>query len=265
MVVLVEVDLVRHCNYKCAKCCHFTPLVKEPWFKDLGSFEIEMRRVSEIICKEISGLSLIGGEPFLHPQVEQFARIARKYLPYTDIFYTTNGSLLHKLTDEQIQVINDADAEIRMSRHVPDLDVSEVAKKFKHFSSFDVNEMYTLSMDLSGSQDAEESFYLCDQAYHNTAHEGLSGYGCLNLKDGILYPCATAANWPTFECYFHTNIEAFKPENCGIDIFRHTPEEIEEWVTHPHECCKYCDVKTRQASVTAGHAWSKKNIKEWVN
>ena len=263
MINLVEFDLVRHCNFNCAKCCHFTPLVKTPWFKDLREFELEIRRVAEIISED-GAISLIGGEPFLHPQAEQFARITRQYLPYINIFYTTNGSMLHRLTDEQIQVINDAYAEVRMSVYPYNVDISEVSKKINLFTTNTISEMYNLSMDLSGSQDATKSFYACDQAYHNLEHVGNTGYGCLNLKDGILYPCATAANFDNFKNYFHVDIKEFYPENCGIDIFRHTAEEIEDWVSHPHDCCKYCNVEARHNSLSPEYNRSQKSIKEWT-
>ena len=69
MLGLIEFDIVKQCNFNCAKCCHFTPLYEGAWFKDLGEFEREIKRVAEFLHPQ-GAISLIGGEPFLHPQVE---------------------------------------------------------------------------------------------------------------------------------------------------------------------------------------------------
>lgn len=70
--------------------------------------------------------------------------------------------MLNRLTDEQIDIINEAEAEVRMSVYPYDVDVTEVSKKLKYFSAIPIDTMYNLSMDLSGSQNPNETWESCD-------------------------------------------------------------------------------------------------------
>ena len=104
MIGFIAIDLVRHCNLGCAKCCHFTPLHTEEWYKDLDSFEVEIKRLKEIVSPTCT-FNLVGGEPFLHPDVEKFPGIIRKYIPDAYIFYLTNGTQLNNLSDKSASII----------------------------------------------------------------------------------------------------------------------------------------------------------------
>ena len=52
MLRYLETHITDHCNLKCASCLHFSCLVDKPYFKDLQSFELEAKRISEICGKD---------------------------------------------------------------------------------------------------------------------------------------------------------------------------------------------------------------------
>ncbi|MDR0644388.1 MAG: radical SAM protein [Treponema sp.] len=92
-----ETHIVEHCNLNCSSCCHFSPLAHKEYL-DPSVFENDCKRISEL-TKELRYLRLLGGEPLLHPQINDFFDIARKHFPGSPIQLTTNGILLPKMPD----------------------------------------------------------------------------------------------------------------------------------------------------------------------
>ena len=93
---IISYHLVDHCNLNCSGCNHFSPLAQKR-FADIDKFEKNLLRLNSLI--NITELNLMGGEPLLHPQINDFIKIARKYLPSTKIDIKTNGILLNKMQD----------------------------------------------------------------------------------------------------------------------------------------------------------------------
>lgn len=87
------IHLVGECNLKCKGCDHMAPLA-EGEYLSLEDFEKDFERLSYVTNKNVSRIGLMGGEPLLHPQVEKFFAIARKYFPDTTIQLVTNDILL---------------------------------------------------------------------------------------------------------------------------------------------------------------------------
>jgi hypothetical protein len=112
----LEFYIVNGCNLKCEFCCHLNPYRKgfipldelECWFKD-WSKKLMPRRVN-----------LLGGEPFLHPQLVEVATVARKYWAESEIHITTNGLLLPNLTDEKLNALQKLNIRINISAHKND-------------------------------------------------------------------------------------------------------------------------------------------------
>lgn len=71
----LETHLCDHCNLNCKSCTHFCPLVTEPTFTDLEQYTKDIRTLSKKLA--IRTIRLMGGEPLLHPQVNDFIRVTR--------------------------------------------------------------------------------------------------------------------------------------------------------------------------------------------
>jgi len=235
----LETHIVDHCNLRCNGCSHFSSIA-EPYYKDLGDFEKEMGRISNLF--NLHTLRIMGGEPTLHPYAMSFCEAARSILPDTKIVFVTNGILYDKIDWDFLR-----------------LQAVEVCVSNYHLGNYKVTgndfywdekgQMYNISLDLEGKQNADESFSRCD----------LSTNKWWFLKDGKIYPCCIGANIDAFNKHFGLNLE--QPE--GIDIFTHDAEEIREYLNKPIELCKRCNIEQRMNSYH-DFSVSKGVIDEWT-
>ena len=91
---IISYHLVDHCNLNCSGCNHFSPLAQKR-FADIDKFEKNLLRLNSLI--NITELNLMGGEPLLHHQINDFIKIARKVLDKAFISIWTNGVLLESM------------------------------------------------------------------------------------------------------------------------------------------------------------------------
>ena len=99
----VSYELTKHCNLRCARCDHSSPWFS-PSFASLASYEADFSALSEVM--EIDELRFAGGEPFLHPELVDFFRIAREREFARGITVLTNGLLLHKMTEAHWELLD---------------------------------------------------------------------------------------------------------------------------------------------------------------
>lgn len=253
------VPIVEHCNLKCRFCDHFAPLAEEE-FADIKVFEKDFARLSELLNAKIDSIGLMGGEPLLHPQLNDFLYVARKYFPETKrLRLVTNGILLLKQTEDFWKACRDNDIIIVNTKYPIPLDfdkIKEEAKKhdvkFEHYG--DSGEVLKTStktpLDLKGKQNMNRNFIKCFHANEL----------CF-LTKGRLFTCTVAPNIEHFNKFFNKNIPLTNDDY--IDIYKaQNEEEILHFLCRPIPFCKYCYVKKR----SFGNEWqrSKKDIKEWT-
>ena len=113
--------------------------------------------------------------------------------------------------------------------------------------------MYNIGLDLNGSQDKDKAFDTCDHVH----------MGCNFLKNGRIYQCAISAQIDYFCDYFDTKID-YDLDDISIDIFSHTEKEILDFLSHPHDFCRYCDTYKREHSLMP-FSISKGDITEWIS
>ena len=65
----VEFPVVYHCHLNCAGCDHFSPLA-EKYFMPTEVFEKDILRLKELTKGNMDAITLLGGEPLLHPDIE---------------------------------------------------------------------------------------------------------------------------------------------------------------------------------------------------
>jgi ABC-2 type transport system ATP-binding protein len=74
-----EIHLTDKCNLNCAGCLHFSSLCDEADFLDISEYEKDLQRISQLTEGKIADIRILGGEPLLHPEVNVFLELTRKY------------------------------------------------------------------------------------------------------------------------------------------------------------------------------------------
>ena len=243
MIPYLETHITEACNLKCRGCSHFSVFAK-PKHKDLDEFRREFERLAEI--EEIPIIRLMGGEPLLNPDFMEYLRIARDCFPNSKIELVTNGILSDKLLPHYKE-INALDIGITVSDyHLDNQNMSMASARH------DKGQLYNISLDTSGKQDAMSSFCNCDIYLNKWAF----------FQDGKFYLCCIAGTIHDFWDHFNLNW-GFTQDDLNIDIFEHSAAEIEEFLNMPCELCRFCDT-TKRAHSYAPFEKSKGDIKEWT-
>jgi hypothetical protein len=252
-----ETHLVNHCNLGCWGCNHFSPLSDE-WFADPNTFAKDLKRLSELFDKDAFSISLLGGEPLLHPDLEKFFPIARKSFPSAAIKVVTNGVLLSKKDDLFWRECSAQNIDVAVTVY-PNMEKQFEAAQNKG-QSFGVN-VYPFNsletaktslhypLDLSGGQSPSSNFVNCRLS------------AAISLREGRLYPCCMRPHLHIFNKYFPEHALP-DSEKDSIDIYdAKNAAEILDFLSRPIPFCRFCRIDKRSDS----NIWqqSKKDIKEW--
>ena len=115
----LEYDVANHCNLKCKGCSHYSNLVREPEFADPDRFRKNLARMKELF-DHVEVIRLLGGEPFLNPDLGDFVTAAREAYPDAVLSVVSNGLLIPKnVKDEVLEAIRRNNARIRVSNYPP--------------------------------------------------------------------------------------------------------------------------------------------------
>jgi hypothetical protein len=93
----VEVGVVRACNQQCCSCNHMSPLAKPPFVMPLSVLRQDLLRFGQVA--EIGKLSLLGGEPCLHPDIDEMIAMCRSTNVAKVVSIVTNGQLLGRMSE----------------------------------------------------------------------------------------------------------------------------------------------------------------------
>lgn len=95
-----EINVVRHCNNRCAYCNHGSPLA-EPYFMDPETLRRDLATLAPIL--HIGFLCLQGGEPLLHPRIMDMMDVVQHAGIADQLGFLSNGKLLHRMPEEFFQ------------------------------------------------------------------------------------------------------------------------------------------------------------------
>lgn len=259
------IHLTDHCNLNCAGCEHFSPLADEKYL-DKDIFEKDCIRLNKLTGGAIDHLSLVGGEPLLHPCINDILCISRKYFPVGQIRIITNGILLEEMPDLFWKTCSENKIDIIISVYPIKLNHLYFKEITAHYginlfyrgnrdNSGQIDELQVkkwrkLRIDISGNQDKNISNKLC-----------YASNGCYELVNGKLYKCHRIANIEYFNKAFNCNLNVTKDDY--IDIYKaNNITEILEKIRKPAKFCRYCNMLNSENDVTWGK--SNRKITEWI-
>jgi len=242
--------LTEHCNLKCAGCFHFSNVAKEQ-FADPDVFKETLTRFVDVMGNAFRGsLFLYGGEPLLHPLIEQFITYAHEIISDRVTYVITNGILLTKMPDRFWRTCAKSNVHIAISGYPIDLDKEKIrALADKHgvcfsIASRDMGAWSQYVLDLSGTQDIEKSFTNCENANE-----------CFVLKGRNLYPCSVTACIEHFNMAFDQSLEL----GCDdyLDLFTDiTSDDVLSFVSKPVPFCRYCN----RSELKRGQTWKRSEL-----
>lgn len=242
-----EINLVDHCNLSCQMCDHFSQL-SDKWFINVETLRKDITRMGELFDHDIAAISLLGGEPTLHPDIIECMKIVREQFPNTELIVLTNGTMLLKLEDSPNgnfwQACKDYNVHITVTVYPINIDYAAIEKKAEEYGvilamSSDIH-AHNLTrivktsdkhtMDLNGNVD---KFYCVNCLYMNKFNV---------LKEGKLYMCPIAAHIDIFNKQF--NQDLMIDEKDYLDIYEiDSWEEIAKFSSQYAPFCSYCDLK----------------------
>lgn len=241
-----------HCNLNCKGCTHFSNIA-EKHFADPEHYRAQMERLTHVFSG-IAEIYLLGGEPLLHPQLDEFVRITRSAFPSSRINVMTNGVLVSRMPDSFWDAMRETGSWLLCDDYPVGATKDQITEVVEAHGVLlewtdPREEFFKLPIDLSGSQDPATSFRRCRGVMN-----------CPVLRDGRLYPCAYAAFVDIFIKRFGTpELEVGAADFVSID---EDPYVIWDFLNNPVPWCRHCDWDSKE---TYHWARSKGTIDEWVN
>lgn len=244
-----EIPLTAHCNLNCQMCTVFSPVARKE-FVSMDSFYRDISRMGELYGSTGVWFRMVGGEPLLHPKLVGMMTLARKKLPNALISITTNGLLAQSMGEDFYRTASEKNIVMLFSPYPPIRTGEQIAFMTKRginaFRTVPHFHSRKMPLDPNGLQDGAGNFKRCT-------------YRCNFLLDGKLSRCFYPLTIRHFNRYFKQNLEV--SPNDVIDIHNHTSEEINCFLNHQIDFCKYCKNERPEY-----FDWkqSQKDLVEWV-
>ena len=225
----VEINIAYHCNLTCQGCSHLSPIMDE-YFVDANKLFQELKHSIDLIS--IGTLSLIGGEPLLHPDLDDVVNACVDSGISERVRIVTNGLLLPKIKQK---VLNNID-EIYVSLYEnPELsqenikfihdiaEQNEISLRFARYPQF--RQIYSQNPS-SNDELTMRVFKTCEVAHH---------WKCYTLDKGVLYRCPQSLFIPIVQ-------SEVKQEGLSLLDSDITPQHILNFLNSENslDACKYC-------------------------
>lgn len=257
-VLNFEVHIAEHCNLNCKGCYHFSPLSEEN-FLSIEEFDQDLKEMFRL-CEgnKVSCITLLGGEPLLHPQVTDFFYVIRKYFKTCEAALLTNGTLLGRMEEAFWRACVENHISLCCTKYPVNVDYESLEKKADNYGLHiyyhnDVGAgektLIKYPFDIHGSQPIEWNYKHCTRSNK-----------CITLKHGRLFTCPMAAHAHLAKDFFHLNMELSDKDS--IDIYKAWSfEEVTNFLVTPIPFCRYCNLKVKPEQQEWGV--STKSIEEW--
>lgn len=225
----LEFHIADQCNLNCKACEHYSGLVDKPTYPVFNQFVRDFQKLHDYI-DDIGVIRILGGEPLLNKEIEEYVKLARGLYPEAIIYIVTNGILLKQMPEHFYHTLRKTNTRINISFYLPleekMPEILDFLKKKKIvFELSPLMREFEMKQTLQ-KKEHPEYFFRCFQSR------------CHNLYDGKIAACFLPFTTKYFNRYFNKNL----PEDGAIDLYTSglTTEAIKAQLLQPFERCCYC-------------------------
>ena len=263
----IEIHITEHCNLKCKYCYHYS-CIADKEFYDLDKFKQDMKQMSKVFDKKLFHLQLLGGEPLLNPQINEYVKISRKYFPKTKIGITTNSILLDDMDESFWKTLNKNNVSIAPSIYPIEINWKSILDKAK---KYDVKLYASYKTEEEITKDNIEKYKTTYFSKVNLVQGGCSDtlhqLNCKKkfiryvMQDGKLYICPTVAYIRHLNKKFNTDFIVSEDDYLNLYKIKNI-NEVKDFLQAPSiPFCKYCKrgvekVKWENSSVHTISEWT---------
>ena len=240
MIVIKEYSLLfaitNACNLLCSDCSTLCDK-NSSYFISKEDFIKQLKQINKIFPSDIT-IDITGGESLLHPNFFEFCEIARKICPDKEIVFWTNGILLNKIPNEQLEYLT-KELKIHFLTSIYPATIDIFEKNKKKFENIDEELLIMGSRlyfhkqihDRDGKQNIEERYKIC---YH--FHEPYQFY----IYKNRIYNCCVAP-------YIVEKFNFTKLDDFSLDIYKtESEQEVLNFFNRPLSICSYCHNDQKQ-------------------
>lgn len=232
----LEFHLADHCNLNCAGCLHYAPFADKR-FATVETVRRDFMRLKGLFSN-IRHIRIMGGEPLLHPEVGNVARIVREAFPRSKIRVVTNGVLLTDDADGKtrrlLSILKKNNVGIDWTKYPPVVHREGEVKALCSATGVNLriteNSSFMARIRPNGGEGIRRAFRWCRERMY-----------CPILDDGRIFTCAPAR----YAGYYNKVAGTRIPVEKGMDIYRATAKEILYYLMCPSFACSYCDAGAR--------------------
>lgn len=249
----MEAEITEFCNLNCKGCADFSNLAREKKYYLPEEYKRDLTRLSELFSS-VKKIRLLGGEPFLNPELTQYIEITKSIFPDTDLRIVTNGLMIDKIPEKALISISSHNCIIDISNYPPTRKklpvIKEVLEKFniKYDVGFPMNLFFRTILEKPNGN-PQRAFSNCIFSH------------CHMMGHGKISPCSYA------HCIGRLNNEfgLSYPESDSVDLYSEvTGEEIIGIFSHPHEFCNYCSSGMIPYIWHSGYTRGKAKAEDWI-
>ena len=234
----IEFSLAYHCNLNCACCCHCSPIAPVS-FMPLDIFEKDLDRIQKITQGKVRHIILLGGEPLLNKNVEEYLKLTRKYFNNSVIILLTNGLLLNDMPDSFWRTCCSSNTIIHHAFYPLYEKYPDLAPSYEKSTKYNVKiksagkpryKFYQMLLSNKNTNDVEKRYKSC-----------INKIKCAVIDNGIFYPCHVIFSANTFLNKKFKEFALPVTEKDYVDIYKiKSLEKILEFLKKPKDFCKYC-------------------------
>ena len=230
----LETNIVDGCNLNCKGCTHFAALFGKDEIYPLETFRRDVRRLSQLA--DVYCFRLLGGEPLLLKNLDEYLKIARTYLPKTGLRLVTNGLLIPSVSQKILDAIRENNFLVDISEYQPTIKIFDKIKKVLgsngiRFLSTGAIKRFNVFLSSHSGNDPAKSRLFC------------GNNGCRFLRDGKIYRCPIdALSYRFVEKFGVKNY----PQATGVDIYAQNFSSAIQMLDGNVEMCYWCSEHNRQ-------------------
>ncbi|MGE9915662.1 radical SAM protein [Megasphaera elsdenii] len=94
----LEFWATKHCNLNCKGCSSCSP-IQEEWYLNSETIKKDLNRLKTLQIM-IDNINILGGEPLLHPHIDNLFCIVKQAFPNCNLGLLTNGLLLRNMGND---------------------------------------------------------------------------------------------------------------------------------------------------------------------